>query len=95
MLLYSNSGVNNDKGTKNMFKTQEQISEVAERNNISSELVRKLGQMMSKVKIAQEDLRDVGKTDKFFVDANIKNANQNLKEALTYFENDFLKCKLW
>lgn len=78
-----------------MFKTQEQINEVAERTGVSPELVRELGQMMSKVKIAQEDLNSIDKTDKFFIDANLNNSRQNLNEALTYFENDFLKCKLW
>lgn len=78
-----------------MFRTQEQINEVAKRNGVSSELVRKLGQMMSKVKIAQENLQSIDKTDKFFIDVNLNNSCKNLREAIDYFENDFLNCKLW
>ena len=78
-----------------MFRTQEQINEVAERNNISPELVRKLVQMMSKVKIAQENLQQVKTSGGFFTDMNLSNSRKNLREALNYFENDFLNCKLW
>ena len=78
-----------------MFRTQEQINEVAERNNISPELVRKLGQMMSKVKVAQEDLQQVKTSGGFFADMNLSNSRKNLGEALSYFENNFLNCKLW
>lgn len=78
-----------------MFRTQEQINEVAKRNGVSSELVRKLGQMMSKVKIAQENLQSIDKTENFFIDVSLNNSRKNLREAINYFENDFLNCKLW
>jgi hypothetical protein len=78
-----------------MFRTQEQINEVAERTGVSPELVRELGQMMSKVKIAQEDLQNVNKADMPFADIQLGNSRKNLGEALTYFEDVFLKCKLW
>ena len=78
-----------------MFKTKEQIDEVSKRTGVPIEHVRKLGQMMSKVKLAHGDLRSVKKTDDFFTDIILKNSLQNLTEALSYFEDDFLKCKLW
>lgn len=78
-----------------MFSTQKQINEVAERNGVSPDLVRKLGQMMSKVKIAQEDLQSVDKNDTLFANIELSNARKNLGEALAYFEDDFLNCKLW
>ena len=78
-----------------MFKTQEQIDEVSVRTGVSSELIRKLGMMMSKVKIAQEDLKIFEDPKAVFLDELNTNARKMLNEALTYFENDFLQCKLW
>ena len=78
-----------------MFRTQEQIDEVADRTGVPQEIVRKLGQMMSKVKIAQEEMEPTDKTDMPFADIQLSNSRKNLKEALAYFEDDFLNCKLW
>jgi len=78
-----------------MFKTKKQIKEVSNRTGIPCKYIRELGVMMSKVKIAQEDLQSIDKTNKFFTDAHLNNSCKNLREALCYFENIFLKCKLW
>ena len=78
-----------------MFKTKEQIKEVSDRTGVPRKYIRELGVMMSKVKIAQENLQSIDKTNKFFIDMNLNNSRKNLKEALCYFENIFLKCKLW
>ena len=77
-----------------MFKTQEQIDEVSEINNVPSDVVRKLAVMMSKVKMAQDDLKLVKYKDPI-QNININFIRENINEALNYFEKDFLKCKLW
>ncbi len=77
-----------------MFKTQEQIEEVSVRTGVSPELIRKLSIMMSRVKLAQKDLRMLD--DKSYLSDIIKDGiKENIKEAMDYFENDFLQCKLW
>ena len=77
-----------------MFKTREQIKAVSEKTGVPSEHVRKLGQMMSKVKLAQEDLKKTKPSDPFFAE-DINNIKGNLKAAMDYFEKEFLECKLW
>ena len=77
-----------------MFKTQEQIEEVSVRTGVSPELIRELSIMMSKVKLAQKDLKALN--DKSYLSDIIKDGvRENIKEAVDYFENDFLQCKLW
>ena len=80
-----------------MFRTQEQINEVSKRTNISAELVRKLGIMMSKVKLAKENLDNLSNDRKLkkFNKIDIDSAKSNLRSSLDYFENEFLRCDLW
>ncbi len=79
-----------------MFKTKEQIDTVAERTGVPSKYVRQLGTMMSKVKLADGDLKSIKQNSKDpLQDINIKSIKQNINEALNYFEKDFLQCKLW
>ena len=79
-----------------MFRTQEQINEVSKRTNISAELVRKLGIMMSKVKLAKKNLDNLSNdNNQMFYDINIDSAKSNLKSSLNFFEEEFLRCKLW
>ena len=63
-----------------MFKTKEQINRVSKRTGVPNKYVKELGIMMSRVKLTQEE---------------ITLPNTNLCKALTYFEEEFLKCKLW
>ena len=78
-----------------MFRTQEQINKVSERTGVSSKLIKELGIMMSRVKLAQENLKEIKKDHNSFTNLSLKSAKQNINKALNYFENDFLKCKLW
>ena len=79
-----------------MFRTQEQINEVSKRTNISAELVRKLGIMMSKVKLAKKNLDNLSNdNNQKFNDIDIDSAKSNLKSSLNFFEKKFLRCDLW
>ena len=77
-----------------MFRTEEQVKEVSDRTGVSCELVRELGIMMSWVKLAQEDLKEVTKNSNFS-NLSLGSGKANLNKAVNYFEKDFLKCKLW
>ena len=82
-----------------MFKTQKQIDEVSIRTGVPPKLVRELGIMMSHAKLAQEDIKSIEiksiKSKDFISKNSLDSAKGNINKAVSYFENKFLKCKLW
>ena len=78
-----------------MFKTQEQIEEVAKRTGVPADYVTALSIEMSRVKLASEECETIIGSDDPLLGEKILNMRRNLQQALLYYEKIFLRCPLW